>query len=531
MPAKLLYRGVEHHRWLRESVNGTVLKDAEGVYHALVQKTSIDNRYTLVELLGSGGMAQVYIAHDEVLDRDVALKILREQYADDEEFVERFRREARSAAGLSHPNIVSVYDQGRSEDGAYYMAMEYVPGGTLKDRIWRDGALAPDVAAGVALQIADALQAAHERGVIHRDIKPQNVLVTGSGGIKVADFGIARAASATRVTRTDHILGTAGYMSPEQAKGELVGPGSDLYSLGVVLYEMLIGNLPYEADSALAQTMKHINELPPSPREANPEVPEALNAVTMKLLAKNPERRYPSAAALISDLERARSALPLARAEETEKMTTSRSPSPKTRTRRMTAKPPVTAPMKAPGGGKRHRGRLFLLALATLFGVALLGGLAWALTSFRPVEPSGSGSKPAVEEATIPEAADPVPSQAEQTFFSEAAPKGGQQSNPPSQIAATGPAAGQNPTAGPEIKPDTPAAVVSTEPEQVTAQNPAQAEPTPQPTQQTQPVQTPPPVTRQAVQVTPAQIFDGNSNFDNNSSNGGKKKKEQKGGD
>lgn len=184
-------------------------------------------------------MARVYLAHDEVLDRDLAIKVLREQYADDEEFVERFRREAKSAASLSHPNIVSVYDQGRSEDGAYYMAMEYVPRGTLKDPIKRDGALAPVAAVGVAIQIAEALSAAHSKGVIHRDIKPQNVLVTSTGDVKVADFGIAKAAAFSTATATGVVLGTAGYMSPEQAKGEPVGPWSDLYSLGVVLYEML----------------------------------------------------------------------------------------------------------------------------------------------------------------------------------------------------------------------------------------------------------------------------------------------------
>ena len=160
-----------------------------------MQGTVIDNRYTVIEPLGGGGMAQVYLAHDEVLDRDVALKMLRSQYANDEEFVERFRREAQSAARLTHPNIVSIYDRGRSEDGAYYIAMEHVPRGTLKERIIRDGAFDPGVAAGVALQISDALQAAHESGVIHRDIKPQNVLVTRSGDVKVVDFGIARAES------------------------------------------------------------------------------------------------------------------------------------------------------------------------------------------------------------------------------------------------------------------------------------------------------------------------------------------------
>ena len=185
-----------------------------------MQRAFIDDRYVVERLLGGGGMAQVYLAHDEVLHRQVALKILRDQYAEDEEFVERFRREARSATSLSHPNIVSVYDQGHSEDGVYYIAMEYVPHGTLKERIRGEGALTPGAAAGVTLQIADALQAAHEKGVIHRDIKPQNVLVSEKGDVKVTDFGIARAtASASSVaTATGAVLGTVDYMSPEQAR-------------------------------------------------------------------------------------------------------------------------------------------------------------------------------------------------------------------------------------------------------------------------------------------------------------------------
>src|SRR3712207_3364966 len=219
----------------------------------------VDNRYRLVRPLGSGGMADVYLAHDSILDRDVALKVMSTRYASDDEFVERFKREAQSAAALSHANIVSIFDRGESEDGTYYIAMEYLPGGTLKDKIMSRGALPPRTAAAVALQIAEALCAAHERGVIHRDIKPHNILITESGDVKVTDFGIARAGSSSTMTRTGSILGTAHYTSPEQAMGEPVGPASDLYSLGVVLYEVLTGELPYDADTPLGIAMKHVN--------------------------------------------------------------------------------------------------------------------------------------------------------------------------------------------------------------------------------------------------------------------------------
>ena len=270
----------------------------------------VDGRYVLEGFLGSGGMGEVYLAHDGVLERDVALKVPRSQYAGDEEFAERFRREARSAARLSHPNIVQVYDRGETEDGTSYIAMEYVPGGTLKEQIGRRAPFGERETAAVGAQIADALGAAHERGMIHRDIKPQNVLVTASGDLKVTDFGIARAASAVTGSASGAILGTVGYVSPEQALGEHVGPASDLYSLGVILYEMLTGELPFAADNAIAVCMKHVNEPPRPPKTLNPDIPEGMNAVVLMLLAKHPADRYGSAMELLTDLKRVRDGLP-----------------------------------------------------------------------------------------------------------------------------------------------------------------------------------------------------------------------------
>jgi serine/threonine-protein kinase len=272
-------------------------------------KNFIDKRYELRGLVGSGGMADVFVAHDEILDRDVALKLLKDHYAKNEEFIERFRREARSAASLSHPHIVPVFDWGETGDGMYYIAMEYLPGGTLKDRIMSRGALSPRTAGAVALQIAEALRAAHEQGMIHRDIKPRNILITDSGHVKVADFGIARAAEATTISDLGDILGSAKYMSPEQAMGEPVGPASDLYSLGVVLYEMLTGRVPFEVETPADVPVKHAGDPPPHPREINPKVPEGTDALIMRLLATDPKDRYGSAGELIEDLRRVRDGL------------------------------------------------------------------------------------------------------------------------------------------------------------------------------------------------------------------------------
>src|SRR5215207_1258242 len=309
----------------------------------IMRRALIDGRYALGELLGGGGMANVYLARDDVLGRDVALKVLRGQYANDEDFVERFRREAKNAAALNHPDIVQVYDQGHTEDRTYYIAMEYVPGGTLAQRIKREGPLDPGEAAGVASRVADALAVAHARGIVHRDIKPQNVLLSATGEAKVADFGIARAVSASTVTETSLILGTAAYMSPEQVRGERVGPASDFYSWGVPLSEMLTGKRPYPAKTPLPRPKKHLNEPTRRPREANPAVPEELDALTAKLLAKDPGDRYASAAELAEDLGRVYDGLPALAAGLGDHTTAQMS-----RSTGKTLTAPVAAPVRGP---------------------------------------------------------------------------------------------------------------------------------------------------------------------------------------
>ncbi|HEV2091846.1 MAG TPA: protein kinase, partial [Rubrobacter sp.] len=275
-----------------------------------MNQTRIDGRYTIERPLGSGGMAEVFLAHDGVLERGVALKVLRSQYRDDEEFYERFGREARSAASLSHPNIVSIFDRGETPDGTCYIAMEYVSGGTLKERLDARGPMEPARALAVTAQVAEALGAAHERGVIHRDIKPQNILVTDTGHLKVTDFGIARAASAATISATNAVFGTAGYLSPEQALGEPATPRSDLYSLGIVLYEMLTGVVPYRADNPVAVCMKHVTEPLTPPRRLDPTIPEAVDALVVKMLAKDPADRPASASELLDDIETVRKGIP-----------------------------------------------------------------------------------------------------------------------------------------------------------------------------------------------------------------------------
>ncbi|HYX44379.1 MAG TPA: Stk1 family PASTA domain-containing Ser/Thr kinase, partial [Acidimicrobiales bacterium] len=259
-------------------------------------------RYQIVRHLARGGMAEVYLARDLLLDRPVALKVLFPEFSTDPSFVERFRREARAAANLNHPNIVSVYDWGE-EGGTYFIVMEYVEGPTLRDVIRGEGPLFANRAAEIGAEIAAALEFAHRRGVIHRDVKPGNVLI--SGMVKVTDFGIARAGDPQEsLTQTGAVMGTASYFSPEQAQGLPIDNRSDVYSLGVVLYEMVAGRPPFTGDSPVAIAYQHVREQPVPPSEHNPDVPPAFEAIVMKALAKNRADRYESAEALRADLLR-----------------------------------------------------------------------------------------------------------------------------------------------------------------------------------------------------------------------------------
>jgi eukaryotic-like serine/threonine-protein kinase len=269
-----------------------------------VGQSVLGDRYRLEASIGSGGMAQVFRGQDTTLDRQVAIKILAPQFARDPSFVERFRREAQAAARLNHPNIVNVYDTGVDGD-TNYIVMEYVEGRTLAEYLTRGGTLAPRKAAEIAEKVAEALAAAHAQGVIHRDIKPANIMVTRDGRVKVMDFGIARlVAGPDTVEQTAAVLGTAAYLSPEQAQGQTVDARSDLYSLGIVLYEMVTGKPPFTGDSAMAVAYKHVQETPLPPSSLNADVPPRLDAVVMRALAKNPANRYQSAGEFRDDLMR-----------------------------------------------------------------------------------------------------------------------------------------------------------------------------------------------------------------------------------
>ena len=263
----------------------------------------LDGRYALEMLVGSGGMADVYRAKDQLLERTVAVKILHQQYENDKEFIERFQREAKAAARITHPNIVNVYDVGIAE-GRHYIVMEYVPGRTLKERIKEEGPVPAAEALHIARQIAGALAQAHINNLVHCDIKPHNILVMPDGNVKVADFGIARAVTESTMTYNDNIMGSVHYFSPEQARGTIITPKSDVYSLGVVLYEMLTGRIPFDGNTAVSIARKHLEEEPQPLRSLVPNIPPVVEALVTRMMAKDPALR-PDSRLLVQDITRA----------------------------------------------------------------------------------------------------------------------------------------------------------------------------------------------------------------------------------
>jgi eukaryotic-like serine/threonine-protein kinase len=276
--------------------------------------TVVDERYQLHEKIGSGGMAEVWLAEDTELDRNVAIKILHDRFAQDTEFVERFQREAQSAAGLQHPNVVGIFDRGEFGD-TYFIAMEYVDGPSLKDLV--KGEMGIKDAVDFTRQILTAARFAHRKGIVHRDLKPQNVLIDDEGRARVADFGIARGGENSDITATGSVMGTAQYLSPEQAQGKETTPRSDIYSIGVILYEALTGRVPFHGESAVAVALKQVSETPRRPSAINPEVPPALDAVVMRALAKDPDARFRDADAFLKALDAAERAPDRPRPEDT----------------------------------------------------------------------------------------------------------------------------------------------------------------------------------------------------------------------
>jgi len=276
--------------------------------------TMVDERYRLDHKIGSGGMADVWLAEDTELDRNVAIKILHDRFAQDGEFVQRFQREAQSAAGLQHPNVVGIFDRGSFLD-TYFIAMEYVDGPSLKDLV--KGGMGSKDAIDFTRQILNAARFAHRKGIIHRDLKPQNVLIDDEGRARVADFGIARGGENSDITATGSVMGTAQYLSPEQAQGKPTTPQSDIYSIGVILYEALTGRVPFEGDSAVAVALKQVSETPRRPSAIHPEIPPALDAVVMRALAKDPEARFKDADAFLKALDAAEKAPDTPRPQDT----------------------------------------------------------------------------------------------------------------------------------------------------------------------------------------------------------------------
>lgn len=333
-------------------------------------------RYKVTEKIGSGGMADVYKAVDEVLGRTVAVKVLHPRYASDPNFVARFRQEAQAAANLSHPNIVNMYDWGR-EGETYYIVMEYVNGTDLKSLVAQRGPLDPTKVAEYGQQVCAALSVAHGYDIIHRDIKPHNLVLTPDGTIKVMDFGIARAGNTT-MTQTGSVLGTAQYISPEQAQGKSLGPASDLYSLGVTLYELVTGRLPFDAETPVATALAQVNEEPVPPRQVRPSMPPALEAVILRAMRKNPADRYHSAAEMREDLKRVLAGQPAAGGAYGAVADDHTSVLPAVE---RSAAPRAVAPPQIRPVPTRRTSPWLWVGLAALLLVAGLG-IAWALGAF-----------------------------------------------------------------------------------------------------------------------------------------------------
>ncbi|MBP1759434.1 MAG: serine/threonine protein kinase, partial [Firmicutes bacterium] len=329
-------------------------------------------RYEVLEKIGAGGMAIVYKAKDLLLNRVVTIKVLREQFVTDEDFIRRFRREAQSAASLSHPNIVSIYDVGKDGD-TEYIVMEYVEGRNLKEIIREYAPLSTEQSINLARQITGAIQNAHENHIIHRDIKPHNILVTADGHAKVTDFGIARAVSSATVTHTGDIVGSVHYLSPEQAKGIQSNEQSDIYSLGIVLYELLTGKVPYDGETPIAIALKHLQQEPVPPSKLNPRIGKELEGVIMRAIAKSPEQRYLSAKELVEDLNHIQAGRPIAwfgisQAEDPEKTQTHKGMGK--------ALAPIGIKDSMPAKSINKKRRLWIVGGIVLF-LALLGGGIW----------------------------------------------------------------------------------------------------------------------------------------------------------
>ena len=338
----------------------------------------IAGRYELEELVGSGGMSSVYRAHDRLLERSVALKILHEQYTRDDDYVERFRREARSVAQLTHPNIVTVIDRGE-QDGRQFIVFEYVDGENLKQLVDREGPLSPHEAIELGLQVARGLAFAHDQGLVHRDVKPQNVLLDADGRAKVTDFGIARSLDVDGMTITGTIMGTSNYIAPEQARGQPVDEQTDVYSLGCVLFELLTGEVPFEGENFVTVAMRHVHDPVPSVRESRPDIPERLDWAIQRAMAKDHEERYGSMAEFAAELEACHAEL-----DGREGATMIAAPAP---------------PRARPPRRRRRRERRASRALwpAVLLGVglaALAGGLLGAFLLGSDNGSTGAGPRP-----------------------------------------------------------------------------------------------------------------------------------------